>query len=277
MEKTYYIIDSLADFIRVINDVKSENCLNEENFYYRGQANSSWRLEPSLFRIGVENETNLIKNALYRFPHIFEHYTMPIEQLVAMQHYGLPTRLLDVTQNPLVALYFTCSELFDIDGVVYYLINKIDSNCKKANTIAHLIFNMSEGYEYDFENSKKTIGDINVSDDVLMALLTEPFYFQPPLDNDRIRAQQGAFVMPPLFETHYANNELYQKETGSLDNLFANKPILIKAHSKKTILKDLDSLGINEATIYPDAEHQMRYVKWKIEEESIKSQSIKLY
>lgn len=276
MEKTYYIIDSLPDYIKLVNEIKSDNCLNEDNFYYRGQANLSWKLNPSLFRIGVDKETNLIKNALYRFPYIFEREAKPIGQLVTMQHYGLPTRLLDVTRNPLVALYFTCSEFFDVDGVVYYLVKNIESNCKKANTIAHLIFDMSEGCEYDFERSKKAIEDTNISDEGLKSLLTEPFYFQPPLDNDRIRAQQGAFIMPPLFEPNYANDKLYQKKTDSLEYLFADKPILIKSYSKKSILKDLDSFGINEATIYPDAEHQMRYVKWKVEEESIKSQSIKL-
>ena len=42
------------------------------------------------------------------------------EFLFLAQHYGLPTRLLDWTYNPLIALYFACCSNFDKDGVVYH-------------------------------------------------------------------------------------------------------------------------------------------------------------
>lgn len=42
------------------------------------------------------------------------------QMLTILQHYELGTRLLDVTTNPLVALYFSCCSEFDRDGVIYY-------------------------------------------------------------------------------------------------------------------------------------------------------------
>ncbi len=53
--------------------------------------------------------------------HEFENCKSHKEILSMMQHYGVPTRLLDVTTNALVALYFTCASNFDKDGVVYVM------------------------------------------------------------------------------------------------------------------------------------------------------------
>lgn len=41
------------------------------------------------------------------------------EMLVLARHHGMPTRLLDWTLNPLVALYFACEESFNKDSAVY--------------------------------------------------------------------------------------------------------------------------------------------------------------
>ena len=54
-------------------------------------------------------------------PQSFSECRSALDHLVQMQHYGHPTRLLDVTMNPLVALYFACEETTPdlVDGLVY--------------------------------------------------------------------------------------------------------------------------------------------------------------
>ncbi len=54
------------------------------------------------------NESNLYQDLIINCPADFENCSTHLEKLVKMQHYGLPTRLLDITRNPLVALYFAC-------------------------------------------------------------------------------------------------------------------------------------------------------------------------
>ena len=90
---------------------------------YRGQADCSWGLTPKVYREDrFQHEYAFIQEFERLRPDEFRGLSY-IEKLIKMQHYGLPTRLLDFSENPLVALYFACSSKsnWDKDGVVYAL------------------------------------------------------------------------------------------------------------------------------------------------------------
>lgn len=93
-------------------------------FYWRGQRNCEWQILPALGRDRTsrgsltifDEEANLVAEAKRHFPQLFPEDLLPVEVLARVQHYGFPTRLLDLTTNPLVALYFACQEERDKNG-----------------------------------------------------------------------------------------------------------------------------------------------------------------
>ena len=99
-----------------------------ETDFFRGQSSSEYKLIPSIGRLFKEGQEDVLKQ--YE-KEIFEDFKRKYslftdarpkndkEFLFLAQHYGLPTRLLDWTYNPLIALYFACCSNMDKDGVVY--------------------------------------------------------------------------------------------------------------------------------------------------------------
>jgi hypothetical protein len=77
---------------------------------YRGQRDASWPIVPGIFRPDLEellkNEKRAVRDLISVQPHEFASDETMFDKLVRMQHFGLPTRLLDVSLNALVALYF---------------------------------------------------------------------------------------------------------------------------------------------------------------------------
>jgi hypothetical protein len=93
-----------------------------QNVLYRGHADESWEIRPSVFRPGNQGIDNA--ESLFRWRRAAARFANPsprndIEWLVLAQHFGIPTPLLDWTSSPLVALFFACEREPDRDGCIW--------------------------------------------------------------------------------------------------------------------------------------------------------------
>ena len=231
-----------------------------DKLYFRGQVDKEWQLLPGIFRKDVLliDECEAIRNVglqLWNELSICKSY---LERLVYLQHYGMWTRLLDVTFNPLIALFMACSgtESEDKDGVVFfgYQIDSQDSNTVEK-TAEFVFSNNTHANKDSFERflQNNEIGRF-------VECFMNPHFIFPPISNPRIESQNGAFIMAPPLKgtiTDYTwNNE-------SLDNtdLFGYNRAIVPSSHKKAILRELSELGINRGSLFRDAVDKISAIK----------------
>src|SRR6056297_833370 len=113
-------IQSIGDLINIL---KSNLDGYTGPVWYRGQARDTWHLEPKLLRrTPIPSESHLLNRFKQDASFILDRLPKSnFDWLFLMQHYAIPTRLLDWTESPLVGLYFAILSEPDNDGAIWVL------------------------------------------------------------------------------------------------------------------------------------------------------------
>lgn len=276
-------IQCLEDYLRSIKK-KIENFPKESQYtnYFRGQSNTNWDLQPSVFRKHLFNEHTLYHEMERNLYHEMSNLHSTIDKLVYMQHQGLPTRLLDITKNSLVALYFSCITYQACEKECVY---DDKGNCKKCSDGAVYIFNELENYDkkqvdiisllakvrFDFElNDFFKLAEnelhIKLSKAELEEALNKEFVLvKSNKNNNRVIKQDGDFFI--------FSNKISYKHKLKFDVKKDDHKIVIPKAFKKRLLEELDQIGINRYSLFPEPEHLAKYLKHNhIDNESEKQQ-----
>jgi len=283
-------ITTLLEFVEQITKLREKRTPeNAEQWFFRGQKNSNWDVRPSVFREdNLATEHLLIDKAQRQNPLEFKECTDSIEVLTKLQHYGLGTRLLDVTLNPLVALYFATdpsSEYVKIsdedfsckkhDGVDFYGFETScalkDLNMRIALAIPFLYFGKSmtlgsflerlrdDKIIYTSEYDKLKSNDY----ELLINYIQTNSFVVSANSNARLLQQRGAFLITPSINIKprtNINKSILSKAKSNLEEEFEGK-FIIPEDCKESIRDNLDFINVNEATLFPELEHQMLYIQ----------------
>ena len=286
-------IDSVSSFIKAIKELRESADGTSTELYFRGQEVEFWDIEPSIFRNDMLSiEHKLMQIPLQKIPMEFKGFDSLFDVMTKYQHYGMCTRLLDLTTNPLVALYFACKihgqEKYDTEddpveqepyGVVYYTNNyypsqSIDKEVKIVTALA--------SYDLSKENTIGTVLDKLRMDNLIneetkarwlkkeyvgefIKIIQRNYMVVPTYTNERLQRQNGVFLLASMFSVNIGANVKDGVITKSKNNLrdeFASRYFYIKGENKESILKELDLYNINEATLFPELEHQLNYIRY---------------
>lgn len=273
-----YVCGSVQDYISTIEEVTS--FYPHKEHFFRGHYYYKYDLIPSLYRKKkyYDNESSMYMDFKTQFYNELSDKKY-IEILTTMQHYKMPTRLLDSTSNPLVALYMACDKPANYKNKNYGIgevivmsedvknVKYSDSNAiTLLSSLAVLETNYKqELYEKIIESQEKNDPEIYRStlayrrfvaeahnelpyfDESFFTpeVLLKPRHVKVGMINERIIAQSGNFILFGL--CNYQTGEYTKLDTVSKERIF----VVHRNH----ISKQLQMLNMNEGTMYPDKDH----------------------
>lgn len=295
MTAAFKIIDSFDAYLKVVHEEFPRT--NGNRLYYRGQgkrAEEGFDLKPSVARYPHLEKLSLAERE-YKEAEVLETFSNHLltyvqhrpqtawEELAIAQHHGLPTRFMDWTTNPLVALYFATRQTekdkdgAPVDSAVYVLISNPKryadlkrgqaAQVKPVGDAATESASEPEGDAYaDFstDDSKPVAtttdattptDSTELNADVGPLELPTPFkiseniIYDPPHVSPRIRAQDGVLLacwqpMQPLDEKDYLE-------------------IVIKQAAHEDIRRRLDQYGVFDKQLFPDLDGIAKWLKYR--------------
>lgn len=242
-------VSSIEELIQILNAFSNSH-------FFRGQADAAWNLESSLERVlgqtwcadnARKHEDYSIRTFKSKF-HLYDRENAEPKTKLAwlsiMQHYGVPTRLLDFTESPYVALYFAL-EMYDSNKNNSFAVYGIDYTDVMTRSINHV-----QSKNPEFKETRQSI--FEKQDDVFdsyidvcnynIAWITEPSQL-----NSRLDRQSGSFIL-----SANSGNKIQDVLSSSTYHSSAFKKIIIPGSLYQPVYALLRKMNINGKSLYGD-------------------------
>lgn len=269
--KDYYFQNSkhvkeLENLIQISKYIQHEAEEGKGNMvWYRGINSENHPLTPSAYRkilwnYSFENEI-LLFNLFCQMYMPIERKSSELEYYFAMQHYGLPTRLLDWTESLLVALFFA------LDGwepgtnpCIWTLFpGELNKKVIGKNTILTIGFPTEDSWD---EKAKNYIPKES------QELPLKPIAIIPAYSDKRIQSQKSVFTLFGAQENGFSsvtksNHDPFQTIFNAVKKDCLLYKIIIDSNSVPKLKEDLNLLGFNAYSVFPDIEGVVKFLKTK--------------
>lgn len=255
-------IKSVTSFSAFLHELDAIGYVNTK-LWYRGIGDANYSLTPSLFRHKTARTQSALKKLELDLNETFEMRSLPYaesrdwakdewERLFFMQHFRVPTRLLDWSGSPLVSMHFAVTSV------------GIDKLGNALTDAAVWVLDPTIWNDAAYADTGFSGGVLSAKDSWLKRYSPSEVYTSsgplPPVamrgvhNSARIVAQQGYFTvfgpqsesMEKIFEWKKGENYVFPQEC-------LRKFVIPKAYVNH-VRNEIFSLGISESTIYPDLE-----------------------
>ncbi len=234
---------SWTDFLSEVKQAESE-LGNPREIWYRGHSDENWLLTPSLLR--QQNWEEKEKELFFEFTktasRLFEKRNSDWETLFDMQHYWIPTRLLDWTTVMGVAIAFILySDYNESENSSLFILDPTSLNRLSGR---EKIINVPEDKGFDYKSIYWEKRPFQVE---------KPLAIRPNHQSDRITAQKGVFTVHGTMDSGFESSaaDCYRK-------------IVLPSEAKEEAKDFLKWANLDEYTIYPDIVGMANHIKRKV-------------